>query len=63
MVILRSWQNAPLNVFKYERQALEGGWQQMEIHIAVDSSSELLSDLSSNHQNIYRTATEVSSSL
>lgn len=45
MVTLRGWQNAPLNVFKYERQALEGGWQQMEIHITTDSFFDLFSDL------------------
>jgi len=45
MVIVRSWQNALLNVFKYERQPLEGGWQQMEIHIIADSFFDLFSDL------------------
>lgn len=52
MVILRSWQNAPLNVFKYKRQALEGGWQQMEfISQMIASLSSLVT--SSKNTKIY----------
>lgn len=45
MVILRSLQNAPLNVFKYEGQTLGGGWQHMEIHITTESFFDLFIDL------------------